>query len=83
MEKIELLGALVQKLHMELRSTYYLLLPLFFCLSLKITWLKTPTGGPDTGDVGRKNGAKHGRRDKRIYQSPSGKSRQSHGSKID
>ena len=26
---------------------YYLMLPIFFCLSLVVTWLKTPTGGPD------------------------------------
>lgn len=47
MENFELLGALAQKLHMELRNTYYLLLPLFFCLSLAFTWFKAPTGGPD------------------------------------
>ncbi len=51
MEHFELLGALAQKLHMELRSTYYLMLPIFFCLSLAITWLKTPTGGPDFIEV--------------------------------
>jgi hypothetical protein len=47
MENFELLGALAQKLHSELRSTYYLMLPIFFCLSLVVTWLKAPTGGPD------------------------------------
>lgn len=47
MENFELLGALAQKLHMELRNTYYLMLPLFFCISLVVTWLKAPTGGPD------------------------------------
>lgn len=47
MENFELLGALALKLHSELRNIYYLMLPLFFCLSLVITWLKTPTGGPD------------------------------------
>lgn len=47
MENFELLGALAQKLHSELRNTYYLMLPIFFCLSLVVTWLKTPTGGPD------------------------------------
>ncbi|MBN8541186.1 MAG: hypothetical protein J0L82_12415 [Deltaproteobacteria bacterium] len=47
MENFELLGTLAQKLHAEMRSTYYLMLPIFFCLSLAVTWLKTPTGGPD------------------------------------
>ena len=47
MENFELLGALAQKLHSELRNTYYLMLPIFFCLSLVVTWLKAPTGGPD------------------------------------
>lgn len=47
MESFELLGALAQKLHSELRNMYYLMLPIFFCLSLVVTWLKTPTGGPD------------------------------------
>lgn len=47
MENFELLGALAQKLHSELRNMYYLMLPIFFCLSLVVTWLKTPTGGPD------------------------------------
>lgn len=47
MENFELLGALAQKLHSELRNVYYLMLPIFFCLSLVITWLKSPTGGPD------------------------------------
>jgi hypothetical protein len=47
MENFDLLGALAQKLHAEMRSTYYLMLPIFFCLSLAVTWLKSPTGGPD------------------------------------
>jgi hypothetical protein len=47
MENFELLGALAHKLHTELRNTYYLMLPLFFCVSLVVTWLKAPTGGPD------------------------------------
>ncbi len=47
MENFELLGSLAQKLHSELRNVYYLILSIFFCLSLVITWLKSPTGGPD------------------------------------
>lgn len=47
MENFELLGELAHKLYSELRNTYYLMLPIFFCVSLAITWLKTPTGGPD------------------------------------
>jgi len=47
MENFELLGSLALKLHAELRNIYYLMLPVFFCLSLAITWLKTPTGGPE------------------------------------
>lgn len=47
MENFELLGELAHKLHSELRNTYYLLLPIFFCVSLVITWLKALTGGPD------------------------------------
>lgn len=47
MENFELLGALALKLHTELRNIYYLMLPVFFCLSLVITWLNSPTGGPE------------------------------------
>lgn len=47
MENFELLGALAQKLHFELRTSYYLLLPLFFSVSLAMSWFKAPTGGPD------------------------------------
>lgn len=51
MENFELLGALALQLHTKMRSAFYLLLPLFFLLSLTITWFRTPSGGPDFLDV--------------------------------
>ena len=47
MPQFELLGSLIQNLHQEFVRIYYLLLPVFFALSIAITWFRTPQGGPD------------------------------------
>ena len=47
MDSFALLGDLATKLHEELRQLYYLLLPVFFALSLVVAWFKNPAGGPD------------------------------------
>lgn len=47
MDNFALLGSLALKLHNELRSLYYVLLPIFFALSLVFAWFRHPQGGPD------------------------------------
>ena len=47
MEQFELLGGLAIKLHMQFRNLFYLMLPVFFALSLVITWFRNPQGGAD------------------------------------
>lgn len=47
MENFQLLGDLALKLHNEFKSLFYLLLPIFFSVSLVIAWFKEPRGGPD------------------------------------
>ena len=47
MDQFQLLGSVARDLHEEFRKMFYMLVPLFFVLSLVITWIKNPTGGPD------------------------------------
>lgn len=47
LENFELLGALALQLHTKLRDSYYLLLPLFFLVSLTFTWFRAQASGPD------------------------------------
>lgn len=47
MDHFALLGSVAVKIHAEMRSIYYLLLPVFFMLSLALVWFQHPSGGPD------------------------------------
>lgn len=51
MPHFEILGSLVVSLHQELVKIYYLILPVFFALSLLIGWARNPAGGPDFLDA--------------------------------
>lgn len=48
-----LLGSLMADLHQEFVRIYYLMLPVFFCLSVAVTWFRTP-GTADFLDVLRR-----------------------------
>lgn len=47
MDQFAALGSVAFKLHMEMRSLYYELLPVFFMASVAMVWIQNPTGGPD------------------------------------
>lgn len=47
MEQFALLGSLALKIHTDLRSVYYLLLPIFFSIALVVNFFKSPQGGPE------------------------------------
>ncbi len=47
MDQFSALGSVAYQLHMELRNLYFLLLPIFFLLSVAGVWFKNPTGGPE------------------------------------
>lgn len=47
MDQFSALGSVAYQLHMELRNLYFLLLPIFFLLSVTGVWFKNPTGGPE------------------------------------
>jgi len=47
MDQFALLGSVALKLHTELRTLYYVLLPIFFALALVFAWFRHPQGGPD------------------------------------
>lgn len=51
MPDFSLLGSLMRDLHLEFVRLYYLILPIFFCLSLIITWFKSPGAGVDFLDA--------------------------------
>ncbi len=51
MPHFEMLGSLVTDLHLEFQKLYFLLLPVFFCLSLVVEWVRNPSGGPNFIDV--------------------------------
>lgn len=51
MPHFEVLGPLARNLHQEFVRIYYLILPLFFALSIATTWFKTPQGSLDFVDV--------------------------------
>ncbi len=42
MPDFSLLGSLMANLHQEVVRLYYLMLPVFFCLSVAVTWLRAP-----------------------------------------
>jgi hypothetical protein len=51
MPNFDLLGSLTRDLHQEFVRMYYLLLPVFFALSVAMTWFKSPQGSPEFLDV--------------------------------
>ncbi len=51
MPNFDVLGSLVVDLHQEFVGIYYLVLPVFFALSLLMGWAKNPAGGVDFLDT--------------------------------
>jgi hypothetical protein len=51
MPHFEVLGSLVVSLHQEFVRIHYLILPVFFALSLLVGWVKNPAGGADFIDT--------------------------------
>jgi hypothetical protein len=47
MDQFELLGALALKLHNEFKNLYFLMLPIFFGLSIALAWFRNPQGSPE------------------------------------
>ncbi|HLE12946.1 MAG: hypothetical protein A2504_13050 [Bdellovibrionales bacterium RIFOXYD12_FULL_39_22] len=47
MPSFELLGSLMRDLHREFVRIYYLMLPVFFLLSVAVTWFRHPQGSPE------------------------------------
>ncbi len=45
------MGSLMRDLHQEFVRMYYLMLPVFFCLSIAVTWLRSPGSSIDFVDV--------------------------------
>ena len=51
MVDFSLMGSLIRDLHQEFVRIYYLMLPVFFCLSIAVTWVRSPHGSLDFIDV--------------------------------
>jgi hypothetical protein len=51
MPQFELLGSLMRDLHQEFVGMYYLMLPVFFALSIAVTWFRSPQGSIEFLDV--------------------------------
>jgi hypothetical protein len=51
MPQFDLLGPLMNDLHREFVSMYYLLLPVFFLIAVALRWFKSPSGSPDFLDI--------------------------------
>ena len=47
MDQFAALGSVAYKLHMDLKTVYYLCLPVFFMASVAVVWIQNPAGGPD------------------------------------
>jgi len=47
MVNLEILGSIATQLHQEFKTLFYVLLPVFFALSLVFAWFRNPAGGPD------------------------------------
>ncbi len=54
MPDFNLLGSLMRDLHQEFVRIYYLMLPVFFCLSIAITWFRSQSSSVDFVDVLRR-----------------------------
>jgi hypothetical protein len=46
-----LLGSLMENLHQEFERIYYLMLPIFFAISVVVTWVRSPQGSIEFLDV--------------------------------
>ena len=51
MPDFSVLGGLMKTLHQELVGVYYLMLPVFFALSVVVAWFKSPQGGIEFMDA--------------------------------
>lgn len=51
MPQFELLGSLMNDLHLEFVRIYYLMLPVFFALAIAVAWFKSPQGSPEFIDI--------------------------------
>ncbi len=51
MPDFNLMGSLMRDLHQEFVKIYYLMLPVFFCLSIVVTWVRSPQGSVEFIDV--------------------------------
>lgn len=51
MPHFEMLGSLITTLNLEFQRLYFLMLPVFFCLSLAVEWVRNPAGGPNFLDI--------------------------------
>ncbi|MGE3758323.1 MAG: hypothetical protein AB7H97_11235 [Pseudobdellovibrionaceae bacterium] len=51
MPDFNLMGSLMRDLHQEFVRMYYLMLPVFFCLSIAVTWFRSPGSSVDFVDV--------------------------------
>lgn len=51
MPQFELLGSLMRDLHQEFVTVYYLLLPVFFLITVAAAWFRSPTGSPEFLDI--------------------------------
>jgi hypothetical protein len=51
MPDFNLMGSLMTDLHQEFVRIYYLMLPVFFCLSVAITWVRSSSGSLEFIDV--------------------------------
>lgn len=47
MDQFAALGSVAFKLHGEMRNLYYMLLPVFFMVSVALVWLQNPSGSPE------------------------------------
>lgn len=47
MDQFAALGSVAFKVHTEMRNIYYMLLPVFFMLSVSLVWFQHPSGGAD------------------------------------
>lgn len=51
MPQFDLLGSLMRDLHQDFVRIYYLMLPVFFALSVAVNWFRTPQGGVEFLDT--------------------------------
>jgi hypothetical protein len=51
MPDFNVMGSLMRDLHQEFVRMYYLMLPVFFCLSIVVAWVRSGNGGLDFIDV--------------------------------